>query len=292
MPRSPVYIRRIKTIGFIFFLPALIYMVIFLLGPIITAIFISFTKYTILSPPRFVGFKNYARIFTMPSFWHSLRVTLSYIFVRLAVILVLAFFMGLVINQSIPFRGFYQAIYFMPYVFPLAVTAVIWRLFYRPFGLIEQLTSLVGIGYIPWLTSDQTALVAITITTVWSAAGYYSIVILAGLQTIPKEVLEAAVIDGAGNLRRLFSIIFPLLKPTLFYIVIVGTINSIRGFPPFLIMTGGGPGEATRVIGLMIYEYGFTMLKMGIASAMSVVLLAIILTFTMIQRRLYSYGGG
>ena len=101
--------------------------------------------------------------------------------------------------------------------------------------------------------------------------------------------MEASVIDGAGAFRRFFNVILPLLKPTIFYIIIVGTINSIRGFPPFLIMTGGGPGEATRVIGLLIYEYGFTMLKMGIASSMSVVLLAIILAFTLIQRRLYRY---
>lgn len=288
---APAYIRRLKITGFVFFLPALIYMVIFLLGPIVTALVFSFTKYTLLSPPRFVGLRNYVRIFFMPSFWHSLQVTLIYILARLSVILILAFFMALVINQSIPLRGFFQAVYFMPYVFPLAVTSVIWRLFYRPFGLIEQITTLFGIGFIPWLTSEQIALIAITITTVWSATGYYSIIILTGLQTIPKEVLEAAVIDGAGNLKRFFSIILPLLKPTIFYIIIVGTINSIRGFPPFLIMTGGGPGEATRVVGLMIYEYGFTMLKMGIASAMSVVLLAIILAFTLIQRRFYRYEG-
>ena len=286
---TPAYIRRLRITGFVFFLPALIYLIVFLLGPIVTALIFSFTKYTILSPPKFVGLKNYARIFSMPSFWHSLQVTFIYVFLRITVILILALFMGLVINQSIPFRGFFQSVYFMPYVFPLAVTAVIWRLLYRPFGLIDQLTTWLGIGFISWLSSDQTALIAITITTIWSATGYYSIIILTGLQTIPKEVLEASVIDGAGAFRRFFNVILPLLKPTIFYIIIVGTINSIRGFPPFLIMTGGGPGEATRVIGLLIYEYGFTMLKMGIASSMSVVLLAIILAFTLIQRRLYRY---
>lgn len=288
---TPGYIRRLRITGFLFFLPALIYLIIFLAGPIVSAIVLSFTKYTLLSAPELVGFKNYLRILSMPSFWNSLRVTGLYVVIRLSSILVLAFFMAMVINRRIPFRGFFQAVYFIPYVLPLAVTSVIWRLFYRPFGFIEQLTAPLGIGYIPWLTSDQTALLGITITTVWAACGYYSIIILAGLQTIPKDILEAAVIDGAGEMRRFRSIVLPLLKPTFFYIVVVGTINSIRGFPPFLIMTGGGPGEATRVVGLMIYEYGFTMLKMGLASAMSVVLLAIILTFTLIQRRLYRYEG-
>ncbi len=288
---APAYMRRLKVTGFLFFLPALIFLLIFLLGPIITAIAFSFTKYTILSAPKFVGLKNYLRILTMPSFGNSLKVTGIYIVARLSIILVLAFFMAIVINQNIPFSSFFQAVYFMPYVFPLAVTSIIWKLFYRPFGLIEQITSLFGIGFIPWLSSEKMALAGITITTVWSAVGYYSIIILAGLQTIPKDVLEAAVIDGAGNLKRFFSVILPLMRPTLFYIVVVGTINSIRGFTPFLVMTGGGPGEATRPIGLLIYDYGFVHLRMGLASAMSVVTLAIILVFTLIQRRFYRYEG-
>lgn len=227
----------------------------------------------------------------MPTFWNSLQVTGIYIVMRLTGIIVLAFFMALAINQNLPGGNFFQAVYFMPYVFPLAVTSIIWKLFYQPFGLVEQFTNIFGLEPIFWLTSVNTALLGITITTVWSAAGYYSIIILAGLQTIPKDVLEAAEIDGAGRFSRFIHIIMPYLKPTIFFILVVGTINSIRGFPPFLIMTGGGPGNATRVIGLMIYEYGFVHLKMGIGSAISVVLLVIILGITLIQKRILSKGG-
>lgn len=287
----PLFIQKRRRMGLLFILPAVLYLLIFLIIPIGTAIVISLTKYSILSSPQFVGLKNYIRIFSMPTFWNSLQVTGIYIVMRLTGIIVLAFFMALAINQNLPGGNFFQAVYFMPYVFPLAVTSIIWKLFYQPFGLVEQFTNIFGLEPVFWLTSVNTALLGITITTVWSAAGYYSIIILAGLQTIPKDVLEAAEIDGAGRFSRFIHIIMPYLKPTIFFILVVGTINSIRGFPPFLIMTGGGPGNATRVIGLMIYEYGFVHLKMGIGSAISVVLLVIILGITLIQKRILSKGG-
>ena len=288
-PRGPGYIRRLRTTGLLFFAPALVLLAAFLIAPIFVAVFVSFTKFTILSPPTFVGLANYARIFTMPSFANSLQVTAVYVFARVAVLIALALFIGTVINQRIAFSGFFTGVYFIPYVFPIAVVAVVWKLLYRPFGLIEQLTLPLGIGPISWLTAGDYALTAITISTVWSAVGYYAIIVLAGLQTIPRDVLEASVIDGAGAFRRFLHVVLPLLKPTLFYMVVVGVINSIRGFPPFLVMTGGGPGEATRVVGLIIYEFGFARLRMGVASAMSVVVLAIILIFTLVQMRLYRY---
>ncbi len=288
-PRGPGYIRRLRTTGLLFFAPALVLLAAFLIAPIFVAVIVSFTKFTILSPPTFVGLANYARIFTMPSFANSLQVTAVYVLARVAVLIALALFIGTVINQRIAFSGFFTGVYFIPYVFPIAVVAVVWKLLYRPFGLIEQLTLPLGIGPISWLTAGDYALTAITISTVWSAVGYYAIIVLAGLQTIPRDVLEASVIDGAGAFRRFLHVVLPLLKPTLFYMVVVGVINSIRGFPPFLVMTGGGPGEATRVVGLIIYEFGFARLRMGVASAMSVVVLAIILIFTLVQMRLYRY---
>ena len=288
-PRSPEYIRRLRTTGLLFFAPALVLLAAFLIAPIFVAVFVSFTKYTILSPPSFVGLANYARVFTMPSFANSLQVTAIYVFARVAVLIAFALFIGTVINQRISLSGFFTGVYFIPYVLPIAVVSVVWKLLYRPFGLIEQLTLPLGIGPISWLTTGDYALTAITISTVWSAVGYYAIIVLAGLQTIPKDVLEASVIDGASVFRRFRHVVLPLLKPTLFYMVVVGVINSIRGFPPFLVMTGGGPGEATRVVGLIIYEFGFARLRMGVASAMSVVVLAIILIFTLVQMRFYRY---
>jgi ABC-type sugar transport system permease subunit len=287
----PAYIRKRRAAGFLFFLPALLFLIVFLVGPMLTAVFFSFTRYTIINPPTFRGFRNYQYIFTLPRFWNSIQVTFVYVVTRVLIVVGLGLFIALVLNQKVPLSGFFQSIYFLPYVFPLAVTSIMWRYMFRPFSLVEQLTSIFGIGPVPWLSDGRFALSAVTISTIWSGVGYYSILLLAGLQTIPKDTLEAALIDGAGWWQRLFRVILPLLKPTLFYVIVVAMIGSIQGFAAFLVLTGGGPGDATRVLGLLIYEYGFSHLQMGVASAMSIVLFAIILGFTMLQHRIQRYEG-
>ena len=237
----------------------------------------------------FIGLENYLRLFAHSSFWSSLRVTVIYVAARVTILIALGLLMSLVLNQQIPGGTLFQSIYFIPYVFPLAVTSIVWKLIFRPFGLVEQVTSLFGLGKISWLTSGPEALAAVTITTVWSAVGYYSVLFLAGLQSIPVDTLEAAVIDGASGRIRFTKIILPLLRPTMFYVTVVAVVNTLRGFPPFLLMTRGGPGEATKVLGLMIYEQGFAFLQMGYASALSVVMLVLVMAFTVVQRRLQKY---
>lgn len=286
---SPGFLQRRRLIGFLFFLPTLIFMIVFLIGPIFASFAFSLTRYNLLSPPQFIGLENYLRLLSNPSFWNSLRVTVIYVAARVTILIALGLLMSLVLNQQIPGGTLFQSIYFIPYVFPLAVTSIVWKLIFRPFGLVEQVTSLFGIGKISWLTSGPEALAAVTITTVWSAVGYYSVLFLAGLQSIPVDTLEAAVIDGASARVRFTKIILPLLRPTMFYVTVVAVVNTLRGFPPFLLMTRGGPGEATKVLGLMIYEQGFAFLQMGYASALSVVMLVLVMAFTIVQRRLQKY---
>lgn len=283
---QPAYLRRRRITGFLFFLPALLYLALFLLVPIVTAAWISLTHYNLLAAPRFVGLRNYFYIFNDPSFWGSLWVTAKYLFYRIVILFIISFAMALVINRRVALYGAFQTVYFLPYVFPLAVTAVMWKLFYRPFGLVEQITNLFGIAPQNFLASENTALGAITATTIWSASGYYAVIVLAGLQTISGDVIEASVIDGAGMARRFISIVLPQLRPTMFYMIVISIINTIQGYPPFLIMTDGGPGSATLVIGLVIYQKGFVSLEMGTASAMTVVLVFIILIVTLAQRKL------
>lgn len=279
------YDSKQSFIGFLFFLPALIFIIVFLIGPIAVALAISFTKFRIISPPEYVGLKNYITIFKMPAFWDSLLVTGKYVFIRLSIILVLAYFMAQAVNMKIKGSGFFQSLYFLPYVFPLAVTSVVWKIFFQPRGLIENLTDLIGIEPVVWLADSSNALFAVLIVTVWSGVGYYAIIMLAGLQTISKEVNEAALVDGLNARQRFIYITFPLLKPTIFYLLVIGVVNSIQGFDPFLVMTDGGPGRATNVIGLLIYKQGVVALKMGVASAMSVIMLLFIFAITLIQQR-------
>jgi multiple sugar transport system permease protein len=282
---SPVYVFRQQLTGFLFLVPALLFTLVFLIGPIAVAVVFSFTSYNILSPPEFNGLANYVTIFKIPAFWESLYITAKYIFLRLSLIFVIAFLMAHIVQTRVLGAGFFQTVYFLPYVFPLAVTSVVWKIFFQPHGLIESLTALVGIPPIDWLTHEDWALVAILITTVWSGVGYYSIILLAGLQTIPTSIWEASVVDGLTGPQRFAYVTLPMLKPTLFFLLVVGTVNSIQGFDPFLVMTDGGPGSATQVIGLLIFKEGVVNLRMGIACAMSVVLLAIIFTLTLLQQR-------
>ena len=278
--------QLLRLTGFLFFLPTLLFVIVFLIGPIGVAVAISFTKFRVISAPEFVGLANYLAIMKMGAFWDSLFLTARYIFFRLAIILVLAYFMAQVVHMRLPGSGVFQSIFFLPYVFPLAVTSVVWKIFFRPRGLIESFTDLLGIDPVAWLASPDFALSAVLIVTVWSGVGYYAIILLAGLQTIPKEVNEAALVDGLSGPQRFYYVTLPLLKPTLFYLLVIGIVNTIQGFDPFLVMTDGGPGRSTQVIGLLIFKQGVVNLRMGIASAMSVIVLLFIFLLTILQQRL------
>ena len=284
--RPPGYMLRRHFSGVLFLLPTLLFAVVFLVGPIAVAVVFSFTKFGILSAPQFNGGANYLTILKMPAFWESLYVTGKYIFLRLSLIFLIAFFMAHIVQTRILGAGIFQSIYFLPYVFPLAVTSVVWKIFFQARGLMESLTDLLGIAPISWLTHGDWALVAILITTIWSGVGYYSIILLAGLQTIPKSVWEASIVDGLNARQRFVYVTLPMLKPTLFYMLVVGTVNTIQGFDPFLVMTDGGPGNATEVIGLLIFKQGVVNFRMGLASAMSVIVLLIIFALTLVQHRL------
>jgi multiple sugar transport system permease protein len=156
---------------------------------------------------------------------------------------------------------------------------------------MESFLSIFGIEPIPWLASKDHALWAILITTIWSGIGYFSVIMLAGVQTLSTEVIEAAIVDGANSFQRFFRVIIPMLKPTLFYIIFVSTTASLQGYAPFLVMTAGGPGSSTRVLGLLIYENGFVQMTMGRACTITVLMLTILMIITSIQRKVLRYEG-
>jgi multiple sugar transport system permease protein len=163
----------------------------------------------------------------------------------------------------------------------------VWRFLLHPYGLVNQLLSTFGVGRIDWLTSSWTAMPSIILVTVWRFAPYFMVVFLAGLLAIPDDYYEAAHLDGAGALQRFRYITLPLLMPMVFFVVVVSALLSARIFLMPFIITGGGPGNATRVLSMLIYETGFSYLKMGRAAAISAVLFAIMMVFTSLQMRIY-----
>ncbi len=286
--RLATYKRRQSVIGFLFIVPALAYFAIFSFWPMLNAAYLSLFDYDLLTPAKWVGLAQYQSLFSSPVFVTSLQVTAIYTLGISVPIWILSLLLGMLFNQNIRFRTFFRTVFFSPVVMPLVVLAVIWTLLYHPYGPINSvLLAPFTNQVIPWLNSTQHALLAVIILAVWRATGYYAIIFLAGLQTIPTEYYEAARLDGAGTWTLFRHITWPLLKPTTLFVVVISIINALRHFDAIWVMTGGGPGDATRVLSVLIYETGWVFLKMGRAAAMSIVLFIFVFIFTVIQLRLF-----
>lgn len=274
--------------GMAFVLPAVLFFVLFKYGPMLWAMGLSFTSYDMVKRPRFIGLENYRSISSDPIFIQALTNTLVYIAGSTLFITLVGLGLALAINTRGHGRRYCMSAMFLTNIMPIIAVCLVWRFLFHPHGLVNQLLSPLGFGRIDWLTDSATALPAIIIVTIWRFSPYFMVVFLAGLLTIPREYYEASQIDAANALRRFWHITLPLLMPVMFFVVVVAALLAARIFLMPFIITGGGPGGATRVLSMLIYETGFSYLKMGRAAAISVVLFVIIMVFTIIQMRLFT----
>jgi multiple sugar transport system permease protein len=279
--------RNRSITGYLFILPNFIGFLVFTIIPIFFAISISFTRWDSMHPPRFVGIKNFVIMVQDSSFLITLLNTLTFTFGSLPFAVVLALVFAIILNQGVKGKNIFRAVFFFPYIASVVACAITWQLLFHPgAGPINSILKMVGIGTPPrWLASRDTAMISVIIVYVWQVAGYYMVMFLAGLQTIPDSLYESAEIDGATYLRKLFSITIPMLSPTFFLVIIIFIINSFKVFSLIYIMTDGGPGRATSVLVFYIYNQAFELSRYGYASAMSLVLFIIMLTVTIIQYR-------
>jgi multiple sugar transport system permease protein len=282
------YHTRISLWGFAFVLPTLIFFAVFKYGPMLWAIGLSFNSYDMVSAPQFVGFDNYRALLGDPIFRETLANTLLYIGGSTLLVTVSGLGLALAINTGIPGARHCMTAMFLTNLMPIIAVCLVWRLLLHPYGVVNQILQPFGFGRIDWLTNASTAMPAIIMVTVWRFAPYFMVVFLAALLALSEDYYEAAELDGAGPIRRFFYITLPLLMPTIFFVVVVSALLSARIFLMPYLITGGGPGNATRVLSMLIYETGFSYLKMGQAAAISVVLFAIMLVFTTLQMRLFS----
>jgi ABC-type sugar transport system permease subunit len=291
-PRRPFwrlhFQRRIELWGMAFVLPTLLFFVVFKYGPMLWAIALSFASYDMVSTPHFIGLENYQGLLADPVFRVTLVNTLVYVAGSTALITISALALALAINTGVPGARHCMMAMFLTNLMPIVAVCLVWRFLFHPFGLVNQLLSPLGFGRIDWLTSSSTAMPAIILVTVWRFAPYFMVVFLAGLLAIPAEYYEAAQIDGAGRLRRFWHITLPQLSPIVFFVIVVSGLLCARIFLMPFIITGGGPGNATRVLSMLVYETGFSYMKMGRAAAISVVLFAIALSFTLGQMKLFA----
>jgi multiple sugar transport system permease protein len=282
---------RRRLTPYLFIAPNLVLFATFLFIPIGAAIVISFQNRGILGEGRWVGVQNYVDIAQDSLFWQSLAHTLIYTIGTVPTSMALGLGLALTLNRALPMRALLRSVYFVPVVIAGVVVALVWAWMYDTTqGVIDGLLVKAGLPRIPWTSSETWALPSLILTTIWVRTGFCMVVYLAGLQSIPQNLLEAATVDGAGALRSFRSITWPLLAPTTFLLLIISVVFSFQVFDLIYVMTGGGPGFSTTVLVGYIFRAAFTQFKMGYASALGVVLFAIVLGFTAIQWRLSRQG--
>lgn len=271
--------------AYLLILPTLLGLIVFTAGPILAALYFSFTSWNLLSPPKWQGLQNYYDLFTDdPLFWTTLKNTAYYVVGVVPTGTVLALLLAMGLNQKIRGLAFFRTMYFVPVVSSVVAISVLWSwLFQADFGLINQALAYVGIKGIRWLSSPTWAMPAVIIMSVWHGLGYNIVIFIAGLQSIPQDYYEAAHIDGANALQQFRHITVPLISPVTFFIIVLSLIGSFQVFEQAYVMTQGGPVNATKTIVYYLYQEGFMHFHMGYASTLAYVLFVIIVVLTLIQ---------
>ena len=276
--------RKESFSALLYLLPSLIGVLIFLAIPIVVVVVLSFFRWNLLNPARFVGGSNYFDIFKYDGMGHALLVTCYYVILNIPAQTVFALLLAILLNRRLPATGFIRVIAVLPYLATPVAMALVWNWFFDPTtGVINTVLGMVGITGPAWLSSQAWAMPVVAWANIWQYVGYNMLFFMAGLQAVPHDLYEAASIDGAGNFKRFFSITLPLLRPTLLFVLVTGVIGSFQVFDTVYVMTNGGPGNATEVVNPLIYKTAFVGFRIGEASAMSVVLFIVILAVTILQ---------
>ncbi|TML97778.1 MAG: sugar ABC transporter permease [Actinobacteria bacterium] len=278
---------RVAGTATLFIAPSLIPLLAFTVGPMLASLGISFTNWSLLAPAHWVGVDNYRALWSDGEFRASLGHTLLFIAGYLPLVLLGGLGVALALNQRIRGLALFRTVYFLPVVTSWVVVALIWKWLLNPqTGVVDYLLGLVGITGPGWWVDPHWAMPSIILASAWKDLGFVMIILLAGLQAIPDDYYEAASLDGAGAIARFRHITLPLLSPALFFVVVISLINNFQVFDQVWVMTQGGPAGSTSVVMERIVKNAFSFGRMGYAAAMSWVLFAIILMFTLAQFRL------
>jgi multiple sugar transport system permease protein len=267
---------------------------IFQLAPVFISFFWSFTKFDVIHPPKFVGIDNYINIlFHDRLFWVAVRNTVFYVVGVVPIGICASLILAVAIDQKIKFKNFFKSIFFLPTVTAIIAVSVIWKWLYagEKYGLFNYVLMKFGVQPIEWLSSPEWTLPSIMIMSIWAGVGYNMILFLAGLQTIPHSMYEAAEIDGAGFWTKFFHVTLPLLKPTIVFVSMMSFVFSFQVFEQVYIMTGGQGGiggvlNCALTIVAYLYDKGFQKFQMGYASALAYIIFFCIFILTMINKRL------
>ncbi|OCT11601.1 sugar ABC transporter permease [Paenibacillus pectinilyticus] len=284
--RSKQQIRE-DIVGYAFISPMLLGLVIFTLFPIIASFFLSFTDWNFVagfSKVKFLGLDNFTKLIHDSVFLLSLKNNMI-LMVVVPVTLIVSLVLAVLIDKQVYFKGVFKVVYFIPYISSVVAVAIVFQVLFHPtYGPINQTLIDWGIANPPkWLADPDYALYCVMGLMVWINIGYNMIIFMAGLQSIPKDLYEAADIDGASKFKQFYSITVPLLSPTTFFLLVSGIIGTFKVFDVISVLTNGGPANSTSVVVYRLYETAFVNLQSGYASAMAIVLLILVLLITLIQ---------
>lgn len=275
--------RKEAMFGYIAIMPWLIGFLVFTAGPMVFSAYLVFTEWELLTPPRWVGLANFRFLLQDEMFRTTLWNTFTYTVISVPLQLLVALGVALLLNLNIRGTNWYRALIFLPSQTPVVASAMLWFFIFSPTsGLANAALNVVGIGPQRWLADVDLVKPALMTIAIWAFGGAM-IIFLAGLQDIPQSLYEAAELDGASSWSKLRNITIPLLSPTIFFNLVIGLIGAFQVFTPVYLMTGGGPGTSSMMMGLLIYRHGFEQFNMGYASLLAWVLFLIVITLTIIQ---------
>jgi len=283
-----LYKRGDNIAGYLFILPFIVGFMVFIFVPIIFSFILGFTKWNLLSGfgnIKFVGFKNFSKLLRDVAFTDSFKNTLIFAFFTISLQIVISLILASLLLSNIYYSDIFKTMIFVPYIASIVASAIVWQVMLNPTnGPVNQFLMSIGISNPPkWFVSAHWALPTLIAFTVWKALGYFTIVYIAGLKSIPEEIYEASIIDGASTRTRFFKITIPLVSPTTFFLFVTGLIGCFKAFDQIKVTTGGGPGHASSVLVLFVYQNAFEFYKMGYASAAAWILFLVIFAVTIFQ---------
>lgn len=286
--RRPSDLSRAQArAAYLFVLPTTVLYMTFVIAPVIVTIILAFAYYDPMLGSQWVGFDNFVRFFTdqrsLQILWNTLRFAFFAVTFNVSVGLVLA----LALNRAMPgwLRYFFRLAFFLPVIIAAAFVSIVWGYFYGDdLGVINYYLRLIGLPGVRWLTDANHAMTSIIIMDVWKNTGFFMIIFIAALQGVPRNIIEASVMDGTPAWRQFFRIVLPYISPVVFFCIVYASIGALQVFESIVILTQGGPGDSTRSLSILIVEEGFGSFQIGYAAAISVVMTVIILIITAAQQ--------
>lgn len=267
---------------YLFLLPAIVLLTVSAFYPLVAAVGLSFTSYDFVGALEFVGDRNYRAIWSDRLFWQVLGNTLNYLVLVVPALVVLPLGLAILVNQKVRGMTLFRSIYYLPVLVSVVIAAIAWKWIYSESGPLNYLLSSLLSGWlgnavkVAWLSDPNTSILAIALVIIWRGLGYYMAIYLAGLQGIPAELYEAAAIDGSDGWQKHWDITLPLMRPYIFLVGVISTINGLKIFEEVYIMSKGGPANSSKTIIYYLYEQGFSNLELGYACGIGVVLFGLV----------------